>query len=245
MLKLIKRLMGYDGSMEFVVLNDEDVVNNYQHGFVVDYYRKNIEGRSVLDAGCWTGPLEKTISGKGIETNLVGIDENRDALSVARKNFPEYHFAQCQLLNKNEEFIEKYKNFFDTIIFLDVVEHIPRGREIEVLQFFNKLLKPGGSLILSTMSSHFLNFIDPAWFFGHRHYTQKKIEGIIGRAGFAIEDNLKNGNLFWDLDLLFFYIYKHIFKKKYKTSEKMYKRILKGIRANKNSTRFYIKAKNR
>lgn len=242
MLKFIKRVAGYNGSMEFVSLNDSNIVDNYQHEFVVDYYKKDIEYKNVLDAGCWTGPLEKKITKKNIKTSLVGIDENRDALRVAKKNFPEYSFMQIQLLGENKEFIEKYKNSFDTIIFLDVIEHLPKGKEIEVLRLFNKLLKPDGVLILSTMASHLLNFVDPAWFFGHRHYTQKNIEEIVEDAGFSIKENLKNGNLFWDLDLLLFYVYKHVFKKKYETSERMYRKILGGLDANKNSTRFYIRA---
>lgn len=240
---IIKRLVNYNGSMEFIELNDGDIVNNYQHEFVVDYFKDEIENKNVLDAGCWTGPLEKTIASIGIKANLVGIDENKNALKVAIRNFPEFEFVECQLMGSNEDFIKKYENFFDTIIFLDVIEHLPKGREWEVLSFFNKLLKPSGVLILSTMASHVLNLIDPAWLFGHRHYGQKKLEKMIRNSGFDISENLKIGNLYWDLDLLYFYIYKHIFKKKYVTGKKMHDRIIKGLKGSGMPTRFYLKAK--
>lgn len=229
--------------MEFVDLSDGDIIDNYQHGFVVDYYRNEIENKNVLDAGCWTGPLEKTIVAKGIKTNLIGIDENKKALEVATSNFPAFEFIQCQLVGDNGRFIEKYRNSFDTIIFLDVIEHLPKGKEMEVLSFFNKLLKPDGVLILSTMASHVFNPIDPAWLFGHRHYSQKKLETMVKRSGFGVSENLKIGNLYWDLDLLYFYIYKHIFKKKYVTSQKMFEKIIGGLKGSIMPTRFYLKAK--
>jgi len=126
---------------------------------------------------------------------------------------------------------------------LDVIEHLPRGREGDALKFFYKLLKPGGTLIISTMASHILNPIDPAWFLGHRHYSQKKLETIVRKSGFDISENLKIGNLYWDLDLLYFYIYKHIFKKRYVASKKMYEKIIKGLKGSVIPTRFYLKAK--
>lgn len=240
---LIKRLSNYNGSMEFIALSDEDIVDNYQHEFVVKYYKDYFENKNVLDAGCWTGPLEKTIVKNKIDTNLVGMDENKAALDVASRNFSEFKFIQCQLMESNDELIAEYKESFDTIIFLDVIEHLPKGKEAQVMKFFNKLLKPDGVLILSTMASHIFNFIDPAWFLGHRHYKEKKLEEIFNESNFKISENLKIGNLHWDLDLLYFYICKHIFNKKYQTSEKMRKKILAGLKGAKIPTRFYMKIK--
>lgn len=245
MSNFIRRILSYNGSMEYVELNDQDIVDNYQHEFVVDYYRKHIEGKKVLDAGCWTGPLEKTISKKGIHTELVGIDENKDALAVARRNFPAFRFEQCQLMGANEEFLAKNAGTFDTVIFLDVIEHVPKYKEGVALSFFRKLLKPDGVLIVSTMRSHMLNPIDPAWMLGHRHYSKRKLEGILKKSGYRIGENLEIGNLYWDLDMLYFYICKHIFRTPYSTSEKMKQRILEGLKGSSMPTRFYIKAEKR
>ena len=242
MANFLKRMLSYNGSMEYIELNDQDIVDNYQHEFVVDYYRPHIEGKKVLDAGCWTGPLEKTITKKNIQTDLTGIDENDDALSVARRNFPHFSFEQCQLMSGNEEFVAKHQGTFDTVIFLDVIEHVPKGKEVVALQFFRKLLKPDGVLIVSTMRSHFLNPIDPAWMLGHRHYSKKNLESILSGAGFGVVENQEIGNLYWDLDMLYFYICKHIFRTPYNTSQKMRERILKGLKGSLVPTRFYLKA---
>ena len=241
-IRFLRRFFSYNGSMEFQQLSDGIVEANYQHKYVVEKYLSYIENRKVLDAGCWTGPVEKEILERGINTELIGIDENEEALNVATKNFAEFTFIQCELTKPSERFISNYKGYFDTIIFLDVIEHLSKGSEVEVMKFFNKILRPNGVIIMSTMADHICNFIDPAWFFGHRHYKISKLQELLGKAGFQSIEILKIGNLYWDLDILLFYIYKYIFKKKYETSQKMSKRIYKGFISPIISTRYYIKA---
>ncbi len=104
---------------------------------------------------------------------------------------------------------------------MDVIEHLPKGSEVKVMIFFNEILKPDGVIIISTMADHIFNFIDPAWFFGHRHYKLKHVNKILKDSGFQAVEILQIGNLYWDLDLLAFYIYKRILKNKYQTNQSM------------------------
>lgn len=242
-LGFISRALKYNGSMEFKPLNDEKIIANYQHNFVIDHFKSDFQDKKVLDAGCWTGPLEKGLIEKKIQTELTGIDENKDALKVASKNFPGFNFEECQLMSENSAFVKKHSNEFDTVIFLDVIEHLPKGEEGKALQFFNKVLRPGGNIIVSTMASHPFNFIDPAWFFGHRHYRLSRLKKLFEENGFTLEEVEEIGNLWWDLDLLNLYFYKHVLHKKYETSDKMYQKIRKGLKKSKITTRYYIKAK--
>jgi SAM-dependent methyltransferase len=225
--------------MEFQQLSDEVVEANYQHKYVIEKYLNHIKNKKVLDAGCWTGPIEKEIVERGIHTELIGIDENERALNVARKNFSEFKFIQCGLTKPPKEFINNYKGYFDTLIFLDVIEHLPKGSEVEVMKFFNKILKQSGVIIISTMASHIFNFIDPAWLFGHRHYKLKSINKMLKEGGFEAVETSQIGNLYWDIDLLLFYIHKHILRKKYQMSKNMYKKIMWGFERPRITTRIY------
>jgi len=240
---LIKRLLSYNGSLEFKQLNDEIVTASFQHKFLVDKYLNHIKDKRVLDAGCWTGSFEKALIEKGVTTELTGFDENETALNTARKEFPGFKFLQGKLTEPEEKFLANYKEYFDCVIFLDVIEHLPVQTELKVLKTLHSLLKPGGVIIMSTMADHIFNFIDPAWFFGHRHYKLKTIENIFRESRFQIAETLKIGNLYWDLDLLYFYIHKHIFRKTYRTSAKMTEEIMKGFNPPKIQTRFYLLAK--
>lgn len=242
-LEFILRALKYNGSMEYKPLNDQKIIANYQHHYVIDHFRSDFLNKKVLDAGCWTGPLEKGLVEKKVQTKLTGIDENRDALKVASSNFPNFKFKRCQLMSANSAFVKEHINKFDSVIFLDVIEHLPKGGEGKALKFFHKVLKKGGHIIISTMSSHPFNFIDPAWFFGHRHYRLAKIERIFEANGFEFEEVKKIGNLWWDLDLLYFYFYKHVLHREYQTTSAIYKKIIKGLERTSIPTRYYIKAK--
>jgi len=237
------RLFSYNGQMEFQDLNDACIRTNYQHEHVVKTYKDCIEGKKVLDAGCWTGTLEGEIKKEGITCELVGSDINKDALATAQKSFPEYTFQELDLINPPQEFLKKYTSFFDTVFFLDVIEHVPQGTEIAILKTLRDLLKDDGVLVLSTMYNHAFNFIDPAWFFGHRHYSKKQMLSMLEEGGFKLTKFDLIGNVYWDIDLLILYIYKHIFHRQYKTSVWMYKKIFEGlITGQRCPTRIYLDA---
>lgn len=239
----ISRLFSYDGAMEFKELNDNVVTAGYQHKFIVERYIDRIRKRRVLDAGCWTGPIEKEIASRGIDVELVGIDENQKALMVAAKNFSNFKFIQLELTDPPGHFIDNYAGYFDTIIFLDVIEHLPKGSELRALNFFYNILKRDGVIIISTMADNIFNFIDPGWFLGHRHYKLAKLANMLEAGGFQIKETLPIGNAYWDIDLLLFYICKHILRKGYKTSEGMHKRIMRGFDNPRVATRFYLVVK--
>jgi 2-polyprenyl-3-methyl-5-hydroxy-6-metoxy-1,4-benzoquinol methylase len=230
--------------MEFQPLTDACIRTNYQHEHVVKTHKEHIQGKQVLDAGCWTGTLEGEIKKEGLDCTLVGSDINTDALATARKSFPEYRFQELDLTNPPQAFLDKYQHFFDTIFILDVIEHVPVGTEPKVLTTLNSLIKPNGTLILSTMVSHIFNFIDPAWFFGHRHYSSSKMQKLLKAGGFGVAKLELIGNIYWDVDMLFLYIYKHILHRPYKTSRWLYTKILQGLVTGQAiPTRIYLQAK--
>ncbi|MFA6981851.1 MAG: class I SAM-dependent methyltransferase [Patescibacteria group bacterium] len=240
------KVFNYNGKMEFQTLNDSEIRANYQHKYVVDKYLPYIKGRKVLDAGCWTGTMAKQISISGIDTDYTGIDVNDGALGLASRAFPKFSFVRGVLDDPSDGFIQSHKSSFDTVIFLDVIEHVKKGSETLVFRSLNSLLKPGGYLILSTMLSHPLNFIDPAWFFGHRHYPLVRVTRMIDEGGFEPIETSMLGNIYWDLDLLLLYIYKHVFRRQYKTPLALYNLMLKGLKSPQRwPTRIYVLVKKR
>ncbi len=245
MYPLIKKIFLYNGSLEFKAGVDEVIEPSYQHKFVVDHFLDHIKDRKVLDAGCWTGPVAREIFNRQIPMALTGMDENEDALRAARASFPAVDFIPCKLTDPPEELLTRYQGTFDTIIFLDVIEHLPKGTETTVLRHLNRMLKAGGVLILSTMAHHALNVIDPAWLFGHRHYRVKELLGMVEGSGFKTMELLRIGNLYWDLDMLLFYFYKHILRRRYQTSRARLRRIMAGFGQPRIFTRIYLSAQKR
>jgi len=104
------KFFSYKGEMEFNDLSDSCIKANYQHDHVITTYKKFFEGKKVLDAGCWTGPLAKQFLLNEVPVDYTGIDINEDALHTARESFPQFSFEQCRLDSLSEEFLDKYKN---------------------------------------------------------------------------------------------------------------------------------------
>ena len=66
---------------------------------------------------------------------------------------------------------------------------------------------------------------------------------MLEESGFEIVEVLKIGNLWWDIDLLFFYISKHLLKKKYQTNATLRNKIMQGFNTPAIPTRFYVLAR--
>ena len=102
---------------------------------------------------------------------------------------------------------------FDIVAMWEVLEHLPKNTESIALLEINRVLKKGGILILSAPHHHrFGNFFDPAWYFGHRHYTQERIQYLIKESGFFVYDIEIYGGWYEILTMIPFYIFKWLFR---------------------------------
>lgn len=98
------------------------------------------KGKTVLDAGCGTGELAYLIAKKGAK-RVIGVDYSQEAILVAKKT---YQLANLEFVCSDIAYI---KGTFDVITTLGTIEHTddPLG----VLKQLKKMLKPGGSLIVT------------------------------------------------------------------------------------------------
>jgi 2-polyprenyl-3-methyl-5-hydroxy-6-metoxy-1,4-benzoquinol methylase len=136
------------------------------------------EGKQkVFDIGSGMGYLEQFIS-KDRDKELYGNDFSSVAVDYLNKKF-------------NGKFVKesiyemKYpKSFFDVILILEVLEHIPPSRIIKVLKNINSMLKTGGILIVSVPMNEGLEAManNPS---GHvRMYTENLIIKELEITGF-------------------------------------------------------------
>jgi ubiquinone/menaquinone biosynthesis C-methylase UbiE len=99
------------------------------------------KGDRVLDIGCGNGRFCQFFKEQGAEYS--GIDNSRNLIAIARKNFPEANFAVADALG-----LPFKENVFDLAVSFAVIHHIPS--KYLRLKFFNearRVLKPGGRLI--------------------------------------------------------------------------------------------------
>jgi SAM-dependent methyltransferase len=125
-------------------------------------------GINVFEIGCGEGGVLKPFLEKGCY--CVGVDLDKIRIDLANEFYKEEVAAEkIKFIYQNvyeEEFLEKFKGFFDVIILKDVIEHIP-GQE-KFIPYLKNFLRPGGQI--------FFGF--PPWYMpfgGHQQLSKHKI----------------------------------------------------------------------
>ncbi len=154
--------------------------------FVADY---GLRG-PFLEVGCGTGEVSAHLARKGWQGRA--IDFSAAALERARVRlaaFPEVIVAQCAL--------EDVEGRYACVILWDVLEHIEDDRA--ALAAVERLLEPGGQLLLAVPS----NPREWRWdddFYGHfRRYTVPELDAKLAAAGLVSQ-------AFWDFTFPWFWV---------------------------------------
>jgi 2-polyprenyl-3-methyl-5-hydroxy-6-metoxy-1,4-benzoquinol methylase len=155
--------------------NYSSVIPLYTRIFNLDKLSKESK---ILDYGCGIGLLINTLLLKGFK-NVKGVDISKEQIEQAKiKNLP------CELINSYND-VKEYETY-DYIFLIDVLEHIPKEEQIEVLKYLRSLLVKNGKLFISvpnansTFSNRWL-FIDWTHFTA---YTESSLEFLLLNASF-------------------------------------------------------------
>lgn len=107
---------------------------------------------SLLDCGCSSGYYTVLFAKKSRKT--YGIDPNKDFIKKARDSYKGITFSVAHL----EKLPFKDDNF-DAITALEVIEHV-RDEKKSVSEI-HRVLKKGGTLVLTTPNKGLFGFLDP------------------------------------------------------------------------------------
>lgn len=94
----------------------------------------------TLDVGCGEGVVVEEFRSKGY--HIKGIDANYSSVDVVQGNVLSMPFKDCEV---------------GTILFLDVLEHIPFSDQPAALQELIRVLKPGGMAMITVPNLAHLN----------------------------------------------------------------------------------------
>jgi len=131
--------------------------SHYPRVFEYSWLLEELENETeatVLDIGAGVCPLPICLSEKGLKVTTVDshtkIRLEKDKADWNEWGFLDYSIFNKNITSKNINF-SKYKNFkrFDYIYSISVIEHMPSSIRIKVLQKAAKLLKKGGSILLT------------------------------------------------------------------------------------------------
>ncbi len=106
-----------------------------------------LAGANVLDLGCGGGILSEALAESG--ANVTSIDLSADLIEVAKLH-KSPSMAIDYRLQSAESLAIELPAAFDLICCMEMLEHVPEPAQI--LAACQKLLKPGGVLVLSTLN---------------------------------------------------------------------------------------------
>lgn len=115
-------------------------------GYVDQVLENLASGAKVLDLGCGTGePVARYIIEKGFR--VVGVDESKKMLEIARRVVPEAEFIQSDMVEV------QLTDKFAAAVAWDSIFHVERQHHPAVYRKLADALESGGRLLLSTGGS--------------------------------------------------------------------------------------------
>ncbi len=152
-----------------------------------------IKGKRILDVGC-SYPWFLNYAQKNGAKEVAGIEPDIVKVKAARKQIP-----KAKILQGHAGDLKFPNKSFDLVTLFDVIEHIPPNTEPDTLKEINRVLKSGGHLIISTPLAHWFSTItDPAWYFGHRHYSENQLSEMLKKTKFKVKSVVTYGGI-WEI----------------------------------------------
>jgi ubiquinone/menaquinone biosynthesis C-methylase UbiE len=127
-----------------------------RHKLAFDWIPKGCT--TLLDGGCAFGESTANLLLKS--NSVFGCDLNNDYIEMAKKSYPSISFTVCPM--ENTPYQDEY---FDAIKLTDVFEYV--RSEQQTLNEIFRILKTGGSLIITTPHKGLFSFMDTTnyvWF---------------------------------------------------------------------------------
>lgn len=211
-ISLVQRLLKRQGLVTPSVIDQTvDPASGQLYGWVVDWLDEDLDGALLLDAGCWNAAFGAYLGASGANADYVGVDLSHEALGYAHEIDPGRRVLRADLAGKILPFASAT---FDGIALILTYEHLARGSEPALIRGLAEILKPGGWLFVITELNSILTPLDPAWPFGHRHYSPGDLASVFQRAGLDIEAMRINGGVWHCLEIIAFYVAKHVFRRR-------------------------------
>jgi 2-polyprenyl-3-methyl-5-hydroxy-6-metoxy-1,4-benzoquinol methylase len=179
--------------------------------------KKYVVGKSILDAGCGTGHTTLELLNDGYE--VTAVDLSQELVDFTKRIIKENNYTGDVYVLDLTKAKVLGENKFDTILCLDVLEHISDD-ELAIKNLYY-ILKKNGHLIASVPALRFLYGIRDKKIGHYRRYGRDELIEKLRASGFDIVD-IRYWNLLGILPFLF--------------SEKiLHKKLYEGVRYSRRS----------
>jgi len=130
--------------------------------FTVDYLTDKFDKAvPIFDLGCGAAPVTYEMLKRG--HNIVGADYSLDMLMNATRRLMAGGVSERPLVNSNGETLPFQDEMFECVVCLGVISYVENYEN--VIKEINRVLKPGGTVIISFRSKYNLLSNDPVSLF--------------------------------------------------------------------------------
>ncbi len=145
----------------------KQIISDFQQGYL------------VMEIGCGTGNLLKTLENTCLNGSVLGLDLFWEGLAFAQER------TKAGLIQARAECMPFSREQFNLVGIFDVLEHLENDESI--LHKIQEMLKPGGKLLL-TVPAHgdLWSSFDMVSYHQRRYTTSELTEKLI-RSGFTID----------------------------------------------------------
>jgi len=133
----------------------------------------------VLEAGCGTGHFSLQLAQR-YGWRMHSLDLGWEGLAFGKQlGAPRMVQADiCRLPYRGAS--------FDAVVSMDVIVHLPKGREAEPLAEFARVMRPGGLLALRVSALDILRSNHSRWAQERQRFTRRRLEEAVRPHGFRI-----------------------------------------------------------
>ncbi|HEV8487937.1 MAG TPA: class I SAM-dependent methyltransferase [Blastocatellia bacterium] len=159
-------------------LSDVDRYNEW----IFEQFRPYV-GRRVLDVGCAIGNITQYLLDREF---VCGIDVVEEFTAEIRKRFADRPNFKAALFDIADPAVTSLASEnIDSIISVNVLEHVED--DLQALENINRILKPGGKLLLLVPALQWLYGTMDAADNHYRRYNKRRLRERISASGFSVE----------------------------------------------------------
>jgi len=153
---IIEKKLGIKGDYQYKAISSNNplqrnwhknkfkILENYFYNF------SDLGDKKILDLGTGSGNFELLFHSKF--NKIVGLDYNDEALSFLSTKLEDSNINNVELLEQNIIDLDTkvFKDKFDFVIMIDVIEHIKMDQAEKLISNLKKLLNDNGKIIIIT-----------------------------------------------------------------------------------------------